>query len=299
MLGQEGGSWQVGYVPNVTNRHGVIKSGVTILFGFDLGQQNKKDIELFPIDTSIKEKLYPFIGLTGRDAVVALQRSRAREKPRGSTGELPRAQGVVNRKGAVTQWVALNPSEIVHRGKTVAVKKVTPELEKAGLVLTDHEAKALAPHAKGLYLTRLAKAFNNAARKKRRPHFGVLRSGVQTALMSLSWHRGNIWNMKHHAPERRVFDAGVEGRWEDVVMILREAFNDTQFAKRRRDEGNLVARAMGIDQMTPSDALNLTNLLNQVFPSTPRVGEARNNKQRSRPDGRSASRQRGRRGASI
>lgn len=272
VLGQEGGNWLVGYVPNLANKEGVITSGVTILFGFDLGQQKMEDIKRFKIKDEIKEKLYPFLGLQGRDAVLALQRPAA-ESTGWPMGSIPEAQGIVNKKGHVLQWVALSPADVVHHGKTVTVQSHRPELEKTGLVLKEEEATALAPCVKQLYLERLAAAFNYAGKHKRRPHFGVLRHGVQTALMSLSWHRGNIWKRKHSSPERKIFEAAVEGRWEHVVGIFREGFVHTQFAKRRRDEGNLVAKAMGIDQMRPRDVSNLTTAMNQVFAPAQRTGE--------------------------
>ena len=42
------GDWSVGYVPNVENRRGLVKSGTTVLFGFDLGQHDLPELKSLP-----------------------------------------------------------------------------------------------------------------------------------------------------------------------------------------------------------------------------------------------------------
>ena len=52
----EGGSLNVGYVPDVANS----KSGVTIAIGFDLGARNIRDLKSLKLSTSLVDLLSPF-----------------------------------------------------------------------------------------------------------------------------------------------------------------------------------------------------------------------------------------------
>ena len=64
---KEGGSKLEGYVPDPDGS----KSGVTIATGFDLGARNEKD--LAGLSPALINKLAPFVGLKGQNAVLALK----------------------------------------------------------------------------------------------------------------------------------------------------------------------------------------------------------------------------------
>ena len=64
---KEGGSKLEGYVPDPDGS----KSGVTIATGFDLGARNQKDLE--GLSPALVNKLKPFVGLKGKNAVLALK----------------------------------------------------------------------------------------------------------------------------------------------------------------------------------------------------------------------------------
>ena len=71
----EEGYWLTGYVPNVLNKDGRIASGVTVIFGFDIGQHSKEEIMALPISETLKEKLFPYCKKTGANAVQALEQN--------------------------------------------------------------------------------------------------------------------------------------------------------------------------------------------------------------------------------
>ena len=48
------GDWSVGYVPNIENERGVIKSGTTVLFGFDLGQHDLAEIRQMHLSPNLE-----------------------------------------------------------------------------------------------------------------------------------------------------------------------------------------------------------------------------------------------------
>lgn len=68
----EGGPATRGYVPDAANSH----SGVTIATGFDLGQRNLTDLQALGLPQALQERLEPYLGLTGLEAVRYLK-----EKP--------------------------------------------------------------------------------------------------------------------------------------------------------------------------------------------------------------------------
>ena len=60
----EGGSKVNGYVPAAA----VSKSGVTIATGFDLGQRSESDLKKLKLDTTLINKLKPYLGTKGLKA---------------------------------------------------------------------------------------------------------------------------------------------------------------------------------------------------------------------------------------
>lgn len=253
---QEGGEWLVGYVPNLSG-----SSGVTILNGFDLGRQKTEVIEKLPIDKKIIDKLLPFVGLRGPEAATALgEASRyaisvldALNRHQSTAGIVkPTLQPPQPRHGdrkhpaAVTQWTAVDEKYLVPHGKTgVKINPSAPASARKGLILEPEEATALAPHAENIYLKEIVKAYTNANAKT---PFRCLPSDVQTAVVSLTWHRGYIWNHPKSTAERQVFDAAVHEDWEDVVDTFKGiGFFGSKFRPRRYAEGDRAGRGKGID----------------------------------------------------
>jgi hypothetical protein len=68
---QGGGQKLQGYVPT---KNGVLidRSGVTIGTKVDLGQMNKEQFNALPISSNLKDKLRPYVGLKGQDALNTL-----------------------------------------------------------------------------------------------------------------------------------------------------------------------------------------------------------------------------------
>ena len=64
----EGGQQLTAYVPAPEES----QSGVTIATGFDLGARNQGDLQRLGLDTSLIEKLSPYLGLKKQEAVKAL-----------------------------------------------------------------------------------------------------------------------------------------------------------------------------------------------------------------------------------
>lgn len=236
------GSWLEGYVPNSPTAKGTLASGVTVLAGFDLGQQSLATIDALPVSTALKARLRPYVGLRGAAAVMALQHrfedaldvlSRLNGQAVSGTRSAP--QGVKGGLTGVIRPVAAGekPTQFVAR------RELLP-----GLQLTPAEAAELEPAVHALYRGRLALAYDRAARTK---CFDTLPGGVQTALMSLSWQCGSIWAHKPERPTRQVFDAAVRRDWRDAVDTFHaEPFPRLADKARRRAEGARLAAAVGL-----------------------------------------------------
>lgn len=239
------GDWSVGYVPNVKNRQGVVKSGTTILFGFDLGQHDLPEIKELHLSSGLEARLAPYLGAKGTDAVMAPQRrlegaldsliainnaqTGARTGPVGSM----RAVGVVNRPGVPAK-----------QGQTPR-QFVAPQTTVLRLELTPAERQELTQAIQKHFYERL-RAHYDAHRQGR--SFSELPVGIQTALLSLSWQLGNIWSIKH--PAYPLFKEALQEHWSSVVSSLRHGtlaeHASRANAARRRAEGELIDAAMGV-----------------------------------------------------
>ncbi len=236
------GSWLEGYVPNSPTAKGTLASGVTVLAGFDLGQQSLPSINELPVSAALKARLRPYVGLRGAAAVMALQHRfedaldvLARLNGQTASGVRSAPQGVKGGLTGVIRAVAAGerPTQFVAR------RELLP-----GLQLTPAEAAELEPVVHAQYRGRLALAYDRAARTK---CFDTLPDGVQTALMSLSWQCGYVWAHKAVQPTRQIFDAAVRRDWRDAVDTFHaEPFPRPADKARRRAEGSRLAAAVGL-----------------------------------------------------
>jgi hypothetical protein len=236
--GQEG-DWSVGYVPNVKNRRGVVKSGTTILFGFDLGQHDLAELESLHLSTRLAAKLSPYLGKKGTDAVMAPQRSlegaldklialnNAQTGTRtGSVGTMS-SVGVVNRPDAPAKPGQTPRQFVAPDGTVLRLELSSDERAELTQAIQQHFYRQLQTHY-------------DAHRRGRK--FSALPVGVQTALLSLSWQTGNIWG--HNHPAHAVFRAALQENWSAVAAKLSDgslvggAINAD--AARRRAEANLI-----------------------------------------------------------
>lgn len=241
--GQEG-IWHIGYVPNIANKHGKIGSGVTIVNGFDLGQQTPADIKRLDIDRSLKEKLYPFCQKQGASAVMALNQNRQQALTRALAlqamgndnpwGRLDLVQkghavGVIGRKTGPTREV---------RAGEKPTQFIAPEDGIHGLRLSHHEAVQLMAAVRKSYETRLVSHFDNV--KPKLP-FAQLDPEIQTALMSLAYNTGSIWSPGHKA--HGVFVAATKADWADFLDSLRSVeCNSAPERKRRLEEASWIEK---------------------------------------------------------
>lgn len=256
--GQEG-DWSVGYVPNVKNRRGVVKSGTTILFGFDLGQHDPAELKSLNFSAGLVAKLTPYLGKKGPDAVMAPQRrlegaldslialNNAQTGERtGSVGAM-RSVGVVNR-----------PDAPARPGQTPR-QYVAPDSTVLRLELSADEREELTRAIQRHFYQRLQTEYDVHRQGWK---FSALPVGVQTALLSLSWQTGNIWGRNH--PAHGIFKAALQENWSDVAAKLDDGplvrGANKADAARRRAEANLI-RAATADKAVarPGPTINLPN----------------------------------------
>ena len=57
------GDWSTGYVPNIRDDKGRIRSGTTIISGLDLGHHDEAYIRSLRVSSALTEKLLPFVGM--------------------------------------------------------------------------------------------------------------------------------------------------------------------------------------------------------------------------------------------
>lgn len=257
----EEGDWSVGYVPNIKNpTTGKINSGTTIVNGFDLGQQTKGSLQALKLSPALTDKLLPYVGLRGPDAVMAAQRQfehaldtlnmlngsggtpLAGMKQSGIIGA--RTGPLANRDGSLRMPKdGKSPTHFI-AGDTIL-----------GLQLDQSERDELIPAIQRSYYDKLAGAYNLAAPLTR---FQSLPICAQTALVSLSWHTGGIWRHDHNAHD--VFTAAVKQNWRDMTDALRGGRifylpKYSKFRARRRAEAALVIHGMNLEpyQMGPKE----------------------------------------------
>ncbi|MGQ0485772.1 MAG: pesticin C-terminus-like muramidase [Hyphomicrobiales bacterium] len=258
------GYWLTGYVPNVPDKNGRIASGVTVIFGYDIGQHSKNEIMALPISEALKEKLYPFCEKKGANAVQALEQNYLEGVNRKLHQNFPKHVDELARHNVLaavkaqfsgpTQLKATPPRGVHESGRLGTFRdpkkgeKVTQfvasETWHPGLTLTQPEADELATAVQGQYYAKLERNFNKACKGGK--HLSVLPPDVQTALMSLHWQLGSFWAGK--GARKEFFDAATRGDWADAIDTLKAApFPNYPDRKRRREEAELIARAMGID----------------------------------------------------
>lgn len=252
----EEGDWSIGYVPNVKNsKNGKINSGATIVNGFDLGQQTEKSLRALNLSTNLTNKLLPYVGARGPDAVMAAQRQfesaidalNALNGLSGGPGAGMKPMGIVGgRTGPLTNSDgSFRPPK---NGKSPT--HFTAGDTVLGLQLDQAERDELIPAIQRSYYDKLAKAYDLASPPSK---FGSLPTFVQTALLSLSWHTGQIWGRDHNAHD--VFSAAVKQSWSDVADALRGGRifylpKYFKFRARRRSEAALIIQGAKLDPYT-------------------------------------------------
>lgn len=252
----EEGDWSIGYVPNVMNtKSGKITSGTTIVSGFDLGQQSKKSLRALRLSQGLYEKLLPYVGAQGPDAVMAAQRQFE-----GALDALNALNSISGGRGA-----GMKPAGIIG-GRTGPLNTSDgavrmPKIGKSpthftagdtilGLQLDQSERDELIPAIRRAYYERLATAYDLASPSCR---FNAIPLFVQTAMVSLSWHTGAIWGQNHNAHD--VFTAAVKQSWADVADALRGGRifylpKYFKFRQRRRAEAALIIKGAKLEPYT-------------------------------------------------
>lgn len=254
VVGEEG-DWRIGYVPNRAWK-GRIVSGTTIVSGLDLGQQTPESLRKLRVSETLLKKLLPFAGAKGPDAVMAAQRQFEQALDgllalnRGQTGSGPRTVGAMGPKGILghAKGPRTHPdgSYVLPKpgGKPTQFVAANTVL---GLELTETEREELTTAARRVYYEALASRYDACGPKVK---FAALATDLQTSLVSLSWHTGNIWEKTHNAID--VFSAAVRSDWAGVVDGLRGGPiyclpKYADFRLRRKSEARLVVRGAGLD----------------------------------------------------
>lgn len=255
IVGEEG-DWGVGYVPNWRNAKGRVTSGTTIISGFDLGQQNAKSIAALNLSTGLAAKLLAYAGRKGESAVMGDQRLFERSLDsllalnHQAPGQGPTTVGRLAPTGILggAKGPRLDAQGSVRRPTsgqkpTHYIAADTP----LQLELDNGERLELTNAVRASYLNALARAYDLCAPKTR---FRSLNTGIQTGLLSLSWHRGTIWDETNYA--YLVFAAASRSDWLDTVdsLLGGRIFwlpELKDFRKRRRAEAKRIAIGAGID----------------------------------------------------
>jgi len=247
------GDWSVGYVPNIKDRRGLVRSGTTILFGFDLGQHDLPELKSLHLSTALETKLQPYLQKRGADAVMAPQRRL--EGALDTLIAINNAQtgastGSVGRMASV--GVNNRPNAPVLPGQAPR-QFVAPQTTVLRLELSTAERAELTAAIQRHFYERLRTHYD-AHRGKRK--FSELPAGVQTALLSLSWQTGSIWAHKHGAYP--IFHAALKEDWAGAVRLLKEGSFVHHASKadalRRRSEAKLLSAAAGLDAPGPAAA---------------------------------------------
>lgn len=237
------GDWSVGYVPNIENKRGVIRSGTTVLFGFDLGQHDLAELKSLHLTPGLEAKLTPYLKAKGADAVMAPQRRLEHALDtlialnNTQTGAGTGSVGAMQRAG-----VDNSPDVLAlpgHKPKQF----IAPDSTILRLELTAPERTELTHAIQKHFYEQLRRAYD-AHRYGRK--FSALPVGIQTALLSLSWQTGSIWSRKHRAYP--LFKEALREHWSAVAGKLRkgslvEHANKSDIA-RRRDEAKLIEAAI-------------------------------------------------------
>jgi hypothetical protein len=244
------GDWSVGYVPNIKNRRGVVKSGTTVLFGFDLGQHDLPELKELHLSSGLESKLAPYLGAKGPDAVMAPQRRLEGALDsliainNAQTGARTGSVGAMRTIGVVNQ-----PNVPAKPGQTPR-QFVAPETTILRLELSPAERRELTQAIQKHFYERLRTHYDAHHQGR---SFSELPVGVQTALLSLSWQRGNIWSIKH--PAYSLFKEALQEHWASVVTALRQGplvkHASNADAARRRAEGNLIDAAIKPSALAP------------------------------------------------
>lgn len=260
------GDWSTGYVPNIRDDKGRIRSGTSIVSGLDLGQHDEAYIRGLGVSPGLTEKLLPFVGARGPSAVMAAQARFERNletlnrlNAQAGARVSPLTSGTMPPTGVIGD--AFGPLHAVRAGQrpTHFVAAGTP----LGLELTPAERHELTQAVRSSYYRDLAKHFD---RERTDKPFALLPREIQTALMSLHWHSGSIWS-RHHAA-RDVFDSAIRNDWAGAVDALRggEIYSAARyfpFRKRRRDEAELIRKGAHLspDLVGPKERRHLERVL--------------------------------------
>jgi len=238
------GNWSKGYVPNVKDNQGRIRSGTTIISGLDLGHHDERYIRGLGLSPALTEKLLPFVGKTGSTAVMAAE------------NRFEQSLELLNRLNRVTpaNVGGMRPTGVIGNSsgplRAASPREVPTQFIASGtdlaLELTEDERKELTKAVRGSYYRNIASHYD---RETRGAHFATLPSELQTALLSLHWHSGSIWSLHHLA--RDIFACAARHDWRGALDGLRggefySAPTYFKFRARRRSEAELIRRGAKI-----------------------------------------------------
>jgi Bacterial toxin homologue of phage lysozyme, C-term len=230
------GDWLTGYVPNPKGPH---HSGVTIVNGYDLGSKTERDLQRLGVSETIKDKLRPYLGKKGKDAINSLNTNL--ERFRDSLNTLAGLNVAPNSK--------MKPGPIPSRPVVGGVSgnfRDAKEHERPrqfvsrglGLELTAEEGEELRNAVRVVYYEDVSHLFDAAASRKHAASFATLNKDVRTALYSVYFQTGHLPN--------GILDAAVKHDWADVIDILKaKPFPSYSDKWRRRNEAERVRRGTG------------------------------------------------------
>jgi len=238
------GDWATGYVPNVRDNTGRIRSGTTIVSGLDLGHHDAAYVRSLGLSPALTEKLLPYVGKTGPSAVMAAQSSF--ESSLSALNRLNQQSGA----GASTStFGSMPPTGVIGNSsgpiRVAGAKEKPTQFVAANTVLslelTHAERQELTQAVRASYYRSLSTHFD----RESKANFALLANEIQTALVSLHWHTGAIWSRHHLA--RDVFEAAARGDWPGAVDSLRggEVYSAPKyfyFRQRRRAEAELIRK---------------------------------------------------------
>ncbi|MGB4984398.1 MAG: pesticin C-terminus-like muramidase, partial [Erysipelotrichaceae bacterium] len=149
---EEGYQIRHGYLP--MNKKKVIcgQSGITIATGFDIGQNNRKDLESYHFSSDLEGKLMPFVGAKKEDARKMLPLAKKTILTKKEANEIDFKAKGRHIKAAVNSW---NKSRLEN---TPMFNELTPAQQTVLLSRTFHQGL-------GMPKTRVAQKFYQAALK--------------------------------------------------------------------------------------------------------------------------------------
>ncbi len=214
------------------------QSGVTVASGFDLGQHTWSQIKDWPISPELKEKLRPYLGLSGTAA-------------RNLLYVTPPDDAFDPRLPLSSQIVPPRTTKVTDKRQTATVKTRV----SGGLELSAKEVTELDKVVQEKKLSSIRRQYDAAAARCQRGHFDSLPGPIQTAIVSFCFQYGeNIGQKPAGDRRRRYWDALVAQDWSAAIDTLFQRFfadSERAFWARRWDEITLLRYGMGDSRLDP------------------------------------------------